>query len=89
MTDFERSYVIKESQIVRFPCNMGISGYSFQNDAVLYINDFYEKQEDVSRKLTPTMGSLRDKCYGPIFKALFGDSVCSKVNYNDKIDNFI
>ena len=29
MSDFERAYVIKESQIVRFPCNMGISGYSF------------------------------------------------------------
>ena len=52
MTDFERAFVIKESQIVRFPCNMGISGYSFENDAVLYINDFSEKQDDISKKLT-------------------------------------
>ena len=55
----------------------------------MYINDFFEKQDDISKKLTPTLGALRDKCYGPIFKALFGDKVCQKVTFNDKIDNFI
>ena len=36
----ESDYVIKEKEIVRFPVNMGISGYALKGNAVCFINDF-------------------------------------------------
>lgn len=37
---FEEEFIIDEKQIVRFPLNMGISGYALKGDAVCFINDF-------------------------------------------------
>ena len=37
---FEQEFIIDEKQVVRFPLNMGISGYALKGDAVCYINDF-------------------------------------------------
>lgn len=42
---FEEEFVIDEKQVVRFPTNMGISGYALQNDSVCFINDFAHKKE--------------------------------------------
>ena len=41
---FENDFIVNEERIVRFPTNMGVSGYALRGDAVCYINDFASKQ---------------------------------------------
>ena len=41
---FEEEFIIDEKQVVRFPPNMGISGFALKGDAVCYINDFQHKK---------------------------------------------
>ena len=36
---FERDFNFDERSVVRFPRNMGISGFAFENDAVAFVND--------------------------------------------------
>ena len=43
---FEEEFIISEQRIVRFPANMGISGYALRGDAVCYVNDFEHKIGD-------------------------------------------
>ena len=38
--DFEREFIIDEKSVVRFPPNMGITGYALKGDAVCYLNNF-------------------------------------------------
>jgi len=40
---FEQDFIVDERQVVRFPVNMGISGYALQGDAVCFINNFVHK----------------------------------------------
>lgn len=35
---FESEFVVDETQIVRFPCNMGVNGFAFQNNSINYFN---------------------------------------------------
>ena len=35
---FEREFNFDERQIVRFPRNMGFTGFAFENDGVVYYN---------------------------------------------------
>ena len=37
---FELEYIVKENQIVRFPLQMGITGYCLEADAIALVNDF-------------------------------------------------
>lgn len=41
---FENDFTINERQIVRFPTNMGVSGYALRGDAVCFVNNFSHKQ---------------------------------------------
>ena len=36
----EEDFTINEEQIVRFPSNMGVTGYALRGDAVCFINNF-------------------------------------------------
>lgn len=37
---FEREFNFEQRQIVKFPDNMGLSGFAFSNDGIVYINGF-------------------------------------------------
>lgn len=37
---FEREFHFEQRQIVKFPSNMGLAGFAFANDGVVYINGF-------------------------------------------------
>lgn len=37
---FEREFNFEQRQIVKFPDNMGMSGFAFTNDGIVYINSF-------------------------------------------------
>ena len=41
---FEEEFIVDEKQIVRFPPNMGVSGYALRGDAVCFMNDFSHKR---------------------------------------------
>lgn len=47
MKDFEREFIVNEKQIVRFPTNMGISGFALRGDAVCFVNDYTNKVNQV------------------------------------------
>ena len=52
-------FIIDEKQIVRFPSNMGISGYALHGDAVCFINDFAHKKATVIGPLQSNTSSSR------------------------------
>lgn len=58
---FEEEFIIDENQIVRFPSNMGISGYALRGDAVCYINDFTHKKATVIGPIRAATSSSRDQ----------------------------
>lgn len=42
---FEREFHFESRQIVKFPNNMGLSGFAHTNDAMVYLNGFARMQE--------------------------------------------
>jgi hypothetical protein len=42
---FERDFYFDERSIVRFPRNMGTSGFCFENDALTFINGFQKSSK--------------------------------------------
>ena len=57
--DFEREFIINERQVVKFPTNMGISGFALRGDAVCIINDFQHKKNTVIGPLRALTSSSR------------------------------
>ena len=82
--------MIKEKEIVRFPINMGISGYALKGNAVCFINDFALKSESDDLDLMKAQtSSSRDKVLTLAQQAFIGKILARKYPYNKKIDNFM
>ena len=60
---FEKEFIIDEKQVVRFPPNMGISGYALKGDAVCFINDFGTKLSTAIGPIIPQTSSSRHKVF--------------------------
>ena len=69
---FELDYIIEERQIVRFPLDMGVTGYCIQNDAIGMLNDFHAKHEDKTNKLVPRITSLRQNHFSELAQSFIG-----------------
>ncbi len=87
--DFEREFIINEKSVVRFPTNMGISGYALRGDAVCFINNFQDKINSVIEPLRATTSSSRGEILTPAQQAFIGPLLSHKYPYDRKIDNFM
>ena len=63
---FEVDYIIEEKQIVRFPLEMGITGYCLKQDAIAMINDFQTKFEDKTNAMNARITSYRQSCFNEL-----------------------
>lgn len=51
-TGYERCYHIDQKQVVRFPKEMGVTGFAFENNAVNFVNH-YDQIRQHNSKETP------------------------------------
>ena len=86
---FEEEFIIDEKQIVRFPSNMGISGYALKGDAVCYMNDFVHKKATVIGPLQCDTSSSRHHVLSLAQQAFVGKHLAKDYPFNRKIDNFM
>lgn len=69
---FEEEFIIDEKQVVKFPTNMGISGYAMRGDAVCYINDFTHKKQTTIGPLFCNTSSSRHQVLSLVQQAFVG-----------------
>lgn len=86
---FEQDFIIDEKQVVRFPTNMGISGYALQGDAVCYINNFSSKKDATYGEIYAQTSTSRHQVLTMPQQAFIGHLLAKKYPYNRKIDNFV
>ena len=85
----EAEFVIDEKQIVRFPTNMGISGYALRGDAVCFINNFSHKNQTVIGPIHAQTSSSRHQVLTLAQQSFIGHLLAKQSPYNRKIDNFL
>ena len=86
---FEEEFIVDEKQVVRFPSNMGVSGYALQGDAVCYINDFMHKKATTIGPIIADTSSSRDQVLTLPQQAFIGKILAKDFPFNRKIDNFL
>ena len=86
---FETEFIVDEKKIVRFPINMGISGFALRSDAVCYINDYAYKRNTVIGPIRAHTSSCADRCLSLEEQETQGREMCKHDPFDRKIDNFI
>ena len=86
---FEEEFIVDEKQVVRFPSNMGVSGYALQGDAVCFINDFAHKKATLIGPMVANTSSSRDQVLTLHQQAFIGNILAKEFPFNRKIDNFL
>ena len=87
--DFEREFIIDEKSVVRFPPNMGITGYALKGDAVCFLNNFPIKRAQTIGPLHAQSSSSRGEVLSLLQQAFVGHLLAEGFPYNKKIDNFL
>lgn len=85
----EEDFTINEKQIVRFPSNMGVTGYALRGDAVCFINNFSHKQSSTIGPIVAQTSSSRHCVLSLEKQAFIGNLLAKNYPYNRKIDNFL
>ena len=57
---FEIEFNIEESQVVRFPLDMGMNGLAYKHDAVLWINTDSTAKGSSSKMPSPSVYQVKD-----------------------------
>ena len=89
-TGFEREFNFPSTSIVRFPMNMGITGFAYQNDAINYFNklNIELKKKDVTEHNSQCY-TIGQNIFSQPARLLFQARIAESNPYNAKIDNFV
>lgn len=85
---FERDFNFDERSVVRFPRNMGISGFAFENDSVTYVNGLGKLLAKNSAPIAHC-SAVGQNQMSAVAQRLMFPRLTEKNPFNDKIDNFI
>ncbi len=70
---------------------MGLSGFAFQKDGIIYINGLDRAQDKGAAYAKPTgiCHAIAKHEYSSLAKKLLSPSITKGMSFNNKIDNFI